>query len=385
MLRVRIFFAFFIALALTAAVEVQGQASRPDSAAVLFAAGNDFEAAGEWEVAQAIYQHVIERFAGTPAAALAESRMTLAMRGGIAGAGAVELQVWTTLYGLFLGSVVPLALNAESAEAYGLGILVGGPGGFLIGRGVARNRALTEGQARAITWGGTWGGWQGFGWSMVFDVGSERFCDPSGFCRESDEDAPAVAGVTIVGSLAGLLVGSTLSKRSISPGTATAVNLGSLWGTWFGFGAGVLAGQEDDALLAASLIGGNAGLLGTALLAPGWNVTRSRARLVSIAGVMGGVVGLGIDLLVQPEDEKAAIAIPLSTSAAGLLVGVAATGDSDDSGASPDQMGDALLNLAGGTWRIGMPIPVPVRAAVADSRGHRYRTRLAIPLLKGAF
>jgi hypothetical protein len=133
------------------------------------------------------------------------------------------------------------------------------------------------------------------------------------------------------------------------------------------------------------LIGGNAGLLGTALLAPGWNVTRSRARLVSIAGVMGGVVGLGIDLLVQPEDEKAAIAIPLSTSAAGLLLGAALTEDSDDSEASPDPMGDALLNLAGGTWSIGMPIPVPVRSVVDDPHGHRYRTRLAIPLLKGAF
>jgi hypothetical protein len=385
MLRFRIFSAFFVALALAAAAEVQGQASRPDSAAVLLAAGNDFEDAGEWDVAQAIYQHIIQRFAGTPAAALAESRMALAMRGGIAGAGAVELQVWTTLYGLFLGSMVPFALDAESGEAYGLGILVGGPGGFLIGRGAVRNRALTEGQARAITWGGTWGGWQGFGWSMVFDAGSQEFCDPGGFCGQTEEDAQAVAGITIAGSLAGLLVGSQLSKRNISPGTATAVNLGSLWGTWFGFGAGVLADQEDDALLAASLVGGNAGLLGTAMLAPGWNITRSRARLVSIAGVMGGVVGLGIDLLAQPEDEKAAIAIPLATSAAGLLLGAAATEDADDSDASSDPMNDALLNLDGRTWRVGMPIPVPVRSLVGGPHGHRYRTRLAIPILKGAF
>jgi hypothetical protein len=163
------------------------------------------------------------------------------------------------------------------------------------------------------------------------------------------------------------------------------VNLGSLWGTWFGFGAGVLADREEDGLLAASLLGGNVGLLGTALLAPGWNVTRSRARLISIAGVMGGVAGLGIDLVVQPDDEKVAILIPLTTSALGLLLGASATEDSEDSNASPDPMGEAFLNLAGGSWRVAMPIPVPVRRLVDDPRGRRHRTSLAVSLLKASF
>jgi hypothetical protein len=58
-------------------------------------------------------------------------------------------------------------------------------------------------------------------------------------------------------------------------------------------------------------------------------VSRSRARLVSIGGVLGGLAGAGIDLLVQPDSEKAAVGIPLLGSVVGLAIGIATTGDED--------------------------------------------------------
>jgi hypothetical protein len=383
-MRVVLAVCFTATLGTTLPAALTGQVTRADSAAVLLSAGNGFEAAGQWEVAEAIYLHLVERFAETTAAASAQTRLINVRRAGVEGAGSVELQVWTTSYGLFIGTMVPLAFDAEAPEPYGLGLLIGGPSGFLIGRTVARSRALTEGQARAITWGGTWGTWQGFGWAMVLDLGSERRC-AGGYCYDTDEEAPAVAGVTILGGLTGILIGSALSSRMISPGTATAVNLGSLWGSWFGFALGVLADQEDDALLGATLIGGNAGLLTTAVLAPGWNVTRNRARLVSLAGLLGGVVGLGVDLIAQPEDEKAAVAIPLATSVLGLSLGMAGTRDRAAPDTPGEDAGGALLNLRDGSWSVGAPLPLPIPTSVEGPRGYRRGVALALPLLHGSF
>ena len=49
-------------------------------------------------------------------------------------------------------------------------------------------------------------------------------------------------------------------------------------------------------------------------------MSRNRTRLVSIAGVIGGLAGAGLDLIVQPDNEKVAIGIPLAGSIAGLAM-----------------------------------------------------------------
>ena len=59
------------------------------------------------------------------------------------------------------------------AIAAGVGLLLGAPAGFFASRAYARSRPLSDGQARAITLGGTWGTWQGFGWASVLDLGTE--------------------------------------------------------------------------------------------------------------------------------------------------------------------------------------------------------------------
>jgi hypothetical protein len=86
--------------------------------------------------------------------------------------------VFATLYGLWLGVAVPTALGADDGEAYGAGLLVGGPLGLFSARAVTRSRSLTEGQVRAISWGGIWGTWQGFGVAEVLDIGEDVICDP---------------------------------------------------------------------------------------------------------------------------------------------------------------------------------------------------------------
>jgi hypothetical protein len=165
------------------------------------------------------------------------------------------------------------------------------------------------------------------------------------------------------------------------------VNFGALWGTWFGFASGILLDLEDDSLFGATLIGGDAGLLTTALLAPGWNVSRSRARLVSIFGVIGGLSGLGIDLLSQPDDEKVAVGIPLATSIVGLAIGVGRTRDYDRPDPVPGSFGYsvALFERVRGRWSVGVPLPVPRMLDVPGPRGVERRPALLLTLLNAEF
>lgn len=265
--------------------------SPADSAAVLLQTARDFEARGRGDVADALYRYIVEHFPGSPGAAAARLRLT-GVRTGTRESGAVELEVWGITFGLWLGVAVPGALGADGSEPYGVGLLLGGPAGFLSGRAVARAKRITVGQARAITLGGTWGTRQGYGWREIFDWGVQEVCTslPDGgatFCSSEDASEENFTAM-VLGGLSGVALGTVLSDRDISAGTATAANFGALWGTWIGAAAGVLMDLEGDDLLAASLVGGNAGLVSMALKAPAWRVTRSRARVVSIAGVIGG-------------------------------------------------------------------------------------------------
>lgn len=377
--------------------QVSSQIARTDSAAVLLRAGADFEARGRSDVAEALYRFVIERFPDSPAAERARERLQVAREEGTAGEGSVELEVWSTLYGLWLGVAIPGAFGADSPEPYGAGLLVGGPAGFLAGRAISRSRELTEGQARAITLGGTWGSWQGFGWVKVLDIGTGLVCpDPIGggglSCYDSGDDTEEVFAGMIVGGLTGMATGALISRRTISPGTATSANFGALWGTWFGFAAAYMADAEDDGLLAASLIGGDAGLFSAALLAPRWDVSRSRARLVSLYGVVGGLAGLGLDLLFQPDGDKVVVGVPLAGSVVGLGVGVYHTRDYDRSriglpsgSGGEGAFSDALVRVEGGGWSVGAPLPYPVTVERIGPEGPRRTAALGVTLLRARF
>ena len=118
---------------------VDAQVTPADSAAVLLQAAQDFELEGEAEIAAALYNHITERFPGTPAAAEARARLT-GDPGRFDPVSRLELPVFGTLYGLWLGVAVPAAFGAEDEAAYGAGLLIGGPLGLFAARGAQRSR-----------------------------------------------------------------------------------------------------------------------------------------------------------------------------------------------------------------------------------------------------
>jgi hypothetical protein len=368
---------------LVSGVPVQGQ-TRADSAAVLLHAAQQLQLAGEQAAARALIDYIQRYYAGTVAAGEAARLSALVRRAPeMERSGRTELIVWGTGYGAWLGLAVPWMLGSDSPEAYGVGFLAGAPLGFVAARAYDGRYRPTEGQARAITFGGSWGTYQGLGWAEVFDLGSREYrdCMPEGPCYfyEETETEQRVAAA-VVGGLLGVGTGAVLARRPITPGTAAAVSLGALWGSWFGFAGSYIAGLEDDELLAATLLAGNAAVVAGAVAAPRWGLTESRARLISLGGLIGGLAGVGVLLIAQPDDEKVAVAIPMATSAAGLAVGAVTTRDRfrDDAGAPG---GGALLNRDRGRWALD----VPHASVRLNRRDSELRAAAYVQLLRARF
>ena len=367
------------------------QFTRTDTAAAVLAVAEDFANRGADDIAEALYRHILERYPGTPAAETARTRLEVVTGRQSQAGGEVELKVWSSLYGLWQGVAIPLAMDVDDPEPYGLGLLVGGPAGFLAGRALARSRPVSLGQARAITWGGTWGAIQGWGWARALDFGKGERNAYSGRLYGEDESTQAAVASMIVGGAAGIAGGLALARREITPGTATSAMLASLWGTWFGFSTAYLADVEGDGLTAAAMIAGNVGL---ALGAQAGRIplSRGRARLISVGGLIGAFGGLGLNLLVQPDDDKTAIAIVLTSSIAGLIAGAAGTRDdrgetdsSEDLEAAASILAPgALLNWSDGDWAFSTPLPTPELETSLRSEGHDGLI-WKVPLLKVRF
>ncbi len=380
------------AAALSPSRPASAQPTRADSAAVLLAAAQDFENRDARDVAAALYRHISERFPGTAAAEAALARLEVVAGRESQAGGEVELKVWSSLYGLWQGVAIPLAASANGPEPYGFGLLVGGPAGFLFGRVLARSRPRSLGQARAITWGGTWGAIQGLGWAHALDFGSGESAYAGGVRYGEDESAEAVVTSMIVGGALGIGGGLALARREITPGASTSAMLGSLWGLWFGYSAAYLADREGDGLTAAAMIGGNAGLVGGALVGSRVPLSRGRARLISVGGLVGAFGGAGITLIAQPDSDKTAVATILASSVAGLVVGALGTrgdrGETDsgqgvETAASLSAPG-SLLSWSGGDWAVSTPLPVPVLEPSLRSEG-RDGLVWKVPLLKVRF
>jgi hypothetical protein len=367
--------------------------TRADSAAVLLNAAERLRQQGDGAAARAVLELITRDYADTPAAAQVEAMLAAVRRMPAAERpGRTELLIFGATYGAWLGVAVPIILNTDDEAAFGVGLLAGAPAGFFTARAYTRSRPLTEGQARAITFGGTFGTWQGFGWAEVLDVGDqeESSCPPETPCFDDDSEADirARAAAAVIGGLTGIGVGAAIAGKPITAGTSTAVTHGGLWGTWFGWGLSFLAGTDgEDENLASALVGGDVGLIATGIIAPRWQLSESRARLISIAGVIGGLAGGGLALIVQPEDERSAVAFPLIGSALGLGLGAHWTRghdtraeDRNDAGGGAVH-GGAVLNLDQGRWALDLPDPT----LRLERTGRTAGTAVYVPLLQARF
>lgn len=366
------------------------QVSRADSAQVLLESARQLQGAGRARAAEDILRLIIQRYPDTEAAAQARARLNAAIRIGEAGGGNAGFIASNTLYGSFLGIAVPAAFDAHDAEAYGVGLLVGAPLGFFASKAYANKHQLTPGQAGVASFATWWGAWQGLGWQEALHIGEEERCDTfGGFtnCYREDSETAHWAAM-VIGSAAGLATGLIATNGPISDGTSALITNSALWGTFYGtMLTGIIDPDDGDALVPA-LLAGNAALIAAIPAAKAWNPRASRVRLISAAGLLGGVVGLGLDLLIQPDDDRTLILIPTLGATAGLIAGAAlsnnpgsALGGAFDRG--PIQ--HSVVSL-GEKTSFGIPLPMPTAVEVRDARGHSTRKLgLQLNLVSGSF
>lgn len=388
--RILLVVAALAAPALSRPMAAEAQLTPADSAAVLLRTAEAFEARGDLDVAEAILLFITERYAGTAAARQAIDRLRGPESARDQRVSRLELPVFGTLYGMWLGIAVPSALDADESEAYGIGLLAGVPIGLFSALSAQRSQQYTEGQARAITWGGTWGTWQGLGWAEVLGFGQEEVCGEFG-CFESGDNGQEVLTTMIFGGLAGIATGAVIARNPVRSGVSSAVQGASTWGSVYGAMVAEILddddGGGDDAVLLTSLLAGNAGLLVGEVLGSAHDVSRGRVRLINLGALGGGLMGLGIDLLTEPGD-NAVLAIPLITSVAGLTIATLTTRDRDRFGPADDgaEAGLALLGYADGKVSFNPPLPLPtmIRTERPDGRDS-WTPGLRFELFRAAF
>ena len=226
--------------------------------------------------------------------------------------GRVGTVVFSTLYSTWLGiGTGRLIDETDNAKSIAAGMMIGAPTGLLTSLVATRNAKLTRGQSSLISFGGTWGTWQGLGWAILID---------------EDDDEKSLIGSTMIGGLSGILATSILTRR-IDPnlGDMAIINYGALWGTWLSMCSGRMAGLDDgNALLAWTLIGGNLGMTAMAALSPNIDITPARANWINLGGIIGTTVASGVVMIIAESDisESAAFGSLMVGGITGLITGI---------------------------------------------------------------
>ena len=285
-----------------------------------------FAAASRYDVSRALLEDLGSRTAGTPlgddvAQARGDvdrvrqsSRGLFVPRATHDQSGRTDLLVFSGFYGLYTGIAVPIWLESEDAQLYAAGLLTAPPLALIIANSSSKGAEMGIGRAQMISLGGWLGAWQGSGWAAV-----------------SDMDGTDAVGVGVVSGLAGITAASVLTNKvHFSEGHGALTNNALPWGAWFGLVGGVVAGAEGDDLLRASLIGTDALVLGTAIGARNVHMSKNRARVISLLGVVGTAAGFGVDLLAEVDDTETVFAVAGIGSVTGLVVGANVTRNYDN-------------------------------------------------------
>ncbi len=224
--------------------------------------------------------------------------------------GRTRAYIFSGFYGLWLSIAIPAALEADSEEAYALSLLTIPALSILVANRVMKGRNVTRADASLISAGASLGTWQGLGWAGL-----------------ADTDGNAVVGAGVAGGLAGIgLAGIINHSTTLTTGHADLIGSGIWWGAWFGLLAAMLANVDDgDDVLRSMLIGSDVLVLGAALGARNTTLSRRRVRFMNLGGVLGGVAGVGILLLAQPDDEQSVATILGATSIAGAWLALHAS------------------------------------------------------------
>ena len=277
----------------------------------------------------------------------------------ISGISRAGLVGFGTFYTTWLGVGTLILLDVEDPSLYGLASIAGPVGGLLGSLSLTRESELSDGQASLVTLGGTWGIWQAVAAANL-----------------ADADEKLTVGASMVGGALGLaLAGGIVSGKDISPGDATLINFGGIWGTWFSI-CGAMAARDRSSdssnfILGSAMMGGNVGLSTMAVWSTKLDMSRARARLINIGGIVGTLYGLGTSILldIEPEDRSFWSLMGIG-GVVGLTAGAYFTRNYDTQEGYFAESGVGLLNLESTEKRWSLSLPAITVSPISgiDSR-----------------
>ena len=277
----------------------------------------------------------------------------------ISGISRASLVGFGTIYTTWVGVGTLILLDVDEGGPYGLALIVGSVGGLLGSLSLTRESELSDGQASLITLGGTWGVWQA--------VGAANLANASDKLR---------VGASMAGGAIGLALASSIVRgRDISPGDATLINFGGIWGTWFSI-CGAMAARDRSSdsskfVLGSAMMGGNVGLSTMAAWSAKLDMSLARARLINIGGIVGTLYGLGTSILldIEPEDRSFWSLMGIG-GVVGLTAGAYFTRNYDTQTSYFTESGVGLLNLeaAEKRWNVSLPAITVSSIGGRDSR-----------------
>lgn len=219
-------------------------------------------------------------------------------------AARAELVAFQTVHGIALGAEFCSALECDDARLYTTMLAVGGGAGLGLSL-LASDGGVTPGFATLINSGTLWGAFNGAMLSNALNSGDD------------------IAAFMAPAQLAGIGV-SALLWNQLSP-TAGEVSVANSGGIWLGTltALGQLAVNHDsnsDAIIWSILGMADLGIVGGALLSQYEPMTRGRALVIDTGGVLGGLVGMGTYVLINPEfNEPTGFAL---STMAGIVAGL---------------------------------------------------------------
>ncbi len=220
-----------------------------------------------------------------------------------------EFIVFQTLHGIAVGSEICVIGQCDDERVWGGALLLGGGLGFTVSF-LATQNGISPGHSEALNQGMLWGAWHGGALAGA--------SQPS--------DAEVTAGLFLGGQLIGLGLGelawrtTRASMGDISLASSTGFWAGAL--TLFIHAATEFEAKEKPIFLSI-LAASDAGLLAGALLADRFPMTRGRVLVIDGGGIIGSLLGMGVDLLIQGGSVEPA---PLFTAASiGMVAGLGLT------------------------------------------------------------
>jgi hypothetical protein len=259
--------------------------------------------------------------------------------------GRRQLLAYAAIGGAIAGGTIAGAQKSDNLVGAGIGVgLVTGFFGTFYGT----RRDLPLGTSSLTITSSLVGGTIGGGVGLVLDRGAEV-------------GLPLLGAGLLAGAAAGYYAGE---RFEIRPGDAAVINSGALWGT----AAGALFAQsfDADARVGGSLILSGVGMGTTAgiLLTRYFKVSRGRAALIDVGGVVGIFGGLAAENVfnqarnLEANASERSANFTLGGMAAGLIIAGVLTRNMDDPklpiaptiGKAQTQSGSTTTFGIGGSW-----------------------------------